>query len=235
MQWIRDVRNYFASQYTDQNFVIDKTGVRTIEMVGACFLADEPTIFGTVNEDYVRRELDWYKSMSLNVYDIPGGPPKIWEHVSDNDGNINSNYGWCVWSDENHRQYWKVYHELLLNPNSRRAVMIYTRPTMHEDYCTNGMSDFMCTNTVQYLIRDNCLVAVVQMRSNDIWAGYRNDYAWQNHVVKLLAAALGIDETKIVWQVGSLHCYERDFYLIDHYVKTFEISISKKQYEEQNA
>ena len=92
--------------------------------------------------------------------------------------------------------------------------MIYTRPTMWTDYIVDGMSDFMCTNAVQYMIRDNELVAVVQMRSNDVVFGYRNDFAWQNHVVKLLAAALGIEKTKIIWHVGSLHVYERHFNLV---------------------
>jgi thymidylate synthase len=49
------------------------------------------------------------------------------------------------------------------------------------------------------------------MRSNDVVFGYRNDFAWQDHVVKLLAAALGIEQTKIIWHVGNLHVYERHF------------------------
>lgn len=92
--------------------------------------------------------------------------------------------------------------------------MIYTRPNMWLDYNHNGRSDFMCTNTVQYMIRDGVLIAVVQMRSNDVVFGYRNDFAWQNHVVKLLGTALGITETKIIWHVGNLHVYERHFNLV---------------------
>ena len=97
-------------------------------------------------------------------------------------------------------------------PNSRRAVMIYTRPTMWEDYKRDGMSDFMCTNTVQYMIRNEQLVAIVQMRSNDVVFGYRNDYAWQKHVADTLTADLGLTkEPKIIWHVGNLHVYERHF------------------------
>jgi len=89
--------------------------------------------------------------------------------------------------------------------------MIYTRPTMWYDYNFNGMSDFMCTNAVQYMIRDGELIAIVQMRSNDVVFGYRNDYAWQKHVIDKLAAELNIIGTKIIWHVGSLHVYERHF------------------------
>lgn len=211
---VEHIREYFIQELKSERFVTDKTGVKTIEMIGATFEADEPTIFGKVNQDYVDRELAWYKSKSLSVYDIPAPVPEIWKQVADENGYINSNYGWCIWSDDNYGQYWKVLNELRENPNSRRAVMIYTRPTMWYDYNFNGMSDFMCTNAVQYMIRDDELIAVVQMRSNDVVFGYRNDYAWQDHVVKLLGAALGISKTKIIWHVGNLHVYERHFDMV---------------------
>ncbi len=211
---VEHIREYFIQELKSERFVTDKTGVKTIEMIGATFEADEPTIFGKVNQDYVDRELAWYKSKSLSVYDIPAPVPEIWKQVADENGYINSNYGWCIWSDDNYGQYWKVLNELRENPNSRRAVMIYTRPTMWYDYNFNGMSDFMCTNAVQYMIREDTLVAVVQMRSNDVVFGYRNDYAWQDHVVKLLGAALGITKTKVIWHVGNLHVYERHFDMV---------------------
>jgi thymidylate synthase len=209
---VEDIRQHFIGELMDSNFVTDKTGVKTIEMIGATFEADEPTIFGEVNDEYVERELEWYRSMSLFVEDIPGKTPAIWQQVASKHGKINSNYGWAIWHSKNYCQYENVLHELMNFPNSRRAVMIYTRPSMWDDYNENGMSDFMCTNAVQYMIRDGQLVAVVQMRSNDVVFGYRNDYAWQRYVADQLTKALGLDvEPKIIWHVGSLHVYERHF------------------------
>ena len=209
---VEDIRQHFIGELMDSNFVIDKTGVKTIEMIGATFEADEPTIFGEVNDEYVERELEWYRSMSLFVEDIPGKTPAIWQQVASKHGKINSNYGWAIWHSKNYCQYENVLHELMNFPNSRRAVMIYTRPSMWDDYNENGMSDFTCTNAVQYMIRDGQLVAVVQMRSNDVVFGYRNDYAWQRYVADQLTKALGLDvEPKIIWHVGSLHVYERHF------------------------
>jgi len=229
---VKNIRNYFAYLLASEQFVIDKTGVKMLEIPSASFVADESMIFGSPNDDYIRRELEWYKSKSLSVYDIPDGPPTIWKNVADKDGIINSNYGWCVWSEENNNQYNKVLAELKTAPNSRRAIMIYTRPTMWDDYNKNGMSDFMCTNAVQYLIRNNQVHSIVQMRSNDIWAGYRNDYAWQVYVLKSLANDLNIESGNIYWNVGSLHCYEKDMYLVDWFQKHGEISVSKKEYRE---
>lgn len=222
-----DIREAIASAYKQNRFTIDKTGVKTIEIIGASFIADEPSIFGKVNEEYVQRELNWYCSQSLYVKDIGDPVPKIWEAVSSSEGKINSNYGYLIYSSDNGFQFENVLKELISNKESRRAVMIYTRPSMHIDYNDDGMSDFICTNAVQYMIRDGALHTVVQMRSNDAWAGYRNDYAWQQYVSSSLLKRYNescedpseeIVLGDMTWQVGSLHVYSRQFYLIEDYI-----------------
>lgn len=218
---VSNIRNIFKEKLKMGDFVTDKTGVKTVEIINAAFFANEPSIFGTVNHDYVERELEWYKSMSLNVNDIPGGPPEIWKMVANPNGYINSNYGWCIYSQQNGNQYENVLNELIKNPLSRRATMIYNRPTMHEDYNKGGMSDFMCTNAVQYLIRNNKVNALVYMRSNDAVFGYKNDYAWQKHVLEQLVTDLRnewletLEIGDIYWNVASLHVYERHFKFIN--------------------
>lgn len=229
---VQGIRDEFVQLLKCEDYVTDKGGGLVLELTGATFNANEPLIFGEVNNEYVERELKWYESMSLNVQDIPGGPPKVWEAVASKEGKINSNYGWMIWNADNHLQYWNVLLELKKNPTSRRAVMIYTRPSIWREYDHNGMSDFICTNTVQYFIRNNYLDVVVQMRSNDVWAGYRNDYAWQRHVQQRLAKELGVDVGCIVWQVGSLHVYEKNFYLVDYYDKTGKTQVTKATYRE---
>jgi thymidylate synthase len=214
MLTIDNIRQEFKDLLAAGTTVEDKTGVKVLEITPAWFLADQPTIFGTVNEDYVRRELAWYDSQSLNVKDIPGGTPEIWLQVADDMGRINSNYGWCIYSQENWRQYYSVLKELRTQPTSRRAVMIYTRPSMWHDYNKLGRSDFMCTNAVQYTIRNNLLHAHIQMRSNDAVFGYKNDYAWQAEVLRRLAADLEIETGNIYWCASSLHIYERHWNLI---------------------
>lgn len=235
---VESIRNEFALRYRTRQFVTDKNGGQVLEIINACFVADEPLIFGAVNEDYVARELAWYNSLSLNVNDIPGETPAIWKQVADKDGFINSNYGWCIFSKENGYQFKNVVDELTKNPDSRRAVMIYTRPNMWTDYNFNGRSDFMCTNDVQYILRDNKINAIIQMRSNDGWAGYRNDYAWQHWVLDQVVGTVNMQTKKqyemgtIYWNVGSLHVYDRQFYLVDHYMQTGETSITKDKYVE---
>lgn len=197
----------------------------TLEILGASFVASAPTIFGIPNYDYISRELKWYMSESLNVNDIPEGAPAIWKQVSDEDGFINSNYGYLLYSDENHRQFDQAAEHLIQDQNSRRAVAVYTRPTIHNEWNVNGMSDFICTNAVHYLIRDGVLDVIVQMRSNDAIFGYRNDYAWQRfaqaHMVEVLNShGISVLPGRLFWQVASLHIYERHFHLVDEFMQT---------------
>ncbi len=208
-------------------------GVKTLELAPVHFLADDEKIFGKVNHEYVQAELDWYLSQSLFVSDIPGGPPKIWTDIADKDGRINSNYGWMIFSEENGNQYANVLAELRKDLSSRRGVMIYIRPSMHTDHTANGMRDFVCTTHAQYLVRDKELVTHVSMRSNDAVFGYRNDYHWQKYVSDKLADDLGIPRGPIIWTAGSLHFYERHFYMVDAYVRDGSIDITPTQYIEK--
>ena len=91
------------------------------------------------------------------------------------------------------------------------------------EYEEDGKNDFICTNAVTYYIRDGELHAVVQMRSNDVVFGYKNDYAWQLHVLEELVHDYNscktdtYEEVKpgdITWQVQNLHVYERHFHLV---------------------
>jgi len=97
--------------------------------------------------------------------------------------------------------------------------MIYTRPTMQIEYNVNGMSDFMCTNNVQALIRNNKLVYIINQRSCDAIFGFKNDLFWHKYVQRQLVDELSIDYPglemgEVQYQFGSLHVYERHFDLI---------------------
>ena len=220
---ISDVRNLFKSKLLNEVFTIDKTGQKTIEWIGASFIADEPAIFGTPSQTYIDKELQWYKSQITNVNAIGGKVPEAWQYAANDYGEINSNYGQIIYSDKYYHQYGRVLDELLENPDGRRASMIYNRPSIWEEYNENGKNDFICTNAVTYYIRDDKLHCVVQMRSNDVVFGYKNDYAWQLYVLEVLVEDYNqcknesiepISCGDIIWQVQNLHVYERHFDLV---------------------
>ena len=222
---VDSIRYSLATMYEHKHFIEDKSGCKTLEIIGASFPADEDSVLGTPNKDYIKRELEWYESQSLFVQDIPGDTPKIWKECASNLGVINSNYGYLIFSEDNVSQYQNVLQELGENPNSRRAIMIYTRPQIWLDYYIDGMSDFICTNSVQYFIRNGELWVDVCMRSNDIVFGYNNDLAWQKYVQEKLIDDLETDtgtrygKGEILWHVGSFHLYERHFPLLEEWMK----------------
>ncbi len=227
---VADIRQYFINELESERFVTDRSGGKTIEFLGASFIADEPAIFGTVNQEYVDAEIKWYNSRSTNVNDIGEKVPEAWKLAANKYGEINSNYGHLIFSEKFHYQYNNAVNELIGNPDSRRAIMVYNRPSIWLDYNEQGKNDMICTNAVTYYIRNNMLHAVVQMRSNDALWGYKNDRAWAKYVLESLVLDYNIHMFRlpraqrvnykeviagnIYWQVQSLHIYDRHFHLV---------------------
>ncbi len=215
-----DIRNEFNRLYKDGIFREGRYG-KTIEIQNAHFLADSDSIIRKPNYEYANREIEWYKSQSLFVKDIPGEVPKIWQMCADKDGKINSNYGWCIWSKENGNQLDYCIKRLIDDPHTREACMIYNRPSMQVDCNLNGMHDFMCTYSTQVFlneVRSNIyqLDYTVFMRSCDAVYGYCNDYLWAQHVQSLMVDLLNKEGLNVIlgdmiWNAGSLHVYERHF------------------------
>lgn len=188
----------------------------TIEIIGASFLADEDSIFGTPNNEYIESEIEWYNSCSTNIQDLLYYPmPIAWEKTANHHGEVNSNYGKLIFADKYYNQYNNVKEELKNNPDSRRAVMIYTRPSIWNEYKEDGKNDFICTNAVSYNRKGKFINAVVQMRSNDAVYGYKNDFAWQKYVLEKLCKDLDYQVGQIYWQVQNLHIYEKHYKFLE--------------------
>lgn len=213
---VADIRDEFARQFSNLR---DGDETSMLEILGASFVADEDIIFGKEDKDYIQRELEWYGTESLNIKDIKGKIPQIWQEVADPRGEINSNYGFLLWSRHNGNQLRNVLTTLREDPKSRRAVAIYTRPSMHSDWNAGGMKDFICTNAVQYQIRDEKIHCTVQMRSNDAVFGFKNDLAWQKHILtNVFEYEFQLDAAPITWQVGNLHVYPRHRKFVKEYL-----------------
>jgi thymidylate synthase len=231
---VSTVRDWLATLYFEGTFTNGLT--KTVELNGIQFLADEPAFFGRPNQEYIERELKWYLDHSLDVNKFPKPVPEIWKQVADPEGQINSNYGYLVFSEENHLQFQFAVQQLKQDPNTRRAVIQFNRPEMTKDYCKNGKNDYVCTYCYQFFIRDGFLDMLVYMRSNDAIFGYPNDFAWAQYVLGRVYTALAAEKLgknikcgKIIWSAGSLHVYERHFYLMDYYMATGSWDVDKKE------
>jgi len=220
----------FVKKINNGEFVIDKTGVKTVEILGLRMELDPNQkmldFFGIrkTPQQYVEQEIAWYDSQDLSVKDI-GQHAKIWLNVCSKDDKqlVNSNYGYLVYSEANGNQFVNVKNELQKNPFSRRALMIYNRPSMHVDYCINGMSDFVCTLGQQFFIRDNKLISIVEMRSSDMMYGFFSDFPWFATVQERLLTSLKetnneLDMGQLIWISNSGHLYERHFDMVQNIV-----------------
>lgn len=208
----------------NENFVKDKSGVNLVEIINFSATLDPrqkiiefPGVRKTP-EEYVKREIEWYESQDLSVEEI-SKHAKIWANVADKDGRINSNYGWLIWSKENGEQYENAIAELISFPTSRKGIMIYTRPSMWTEWNKDGMSDFICTISSQYFIRNNKLINIVNMRSNDFIFGFFNDFYWQSYVYdkvynRLVQFHEDLEYGEIIWNANSMHVYERHFEML---------------------
>ena len=215
-----DIRDELKRLYKEGIFREGKYG-KTVEIQNAHFLADKDWIIREPNYDYAKREIEWYESQSLYVKDIPGDTPKIWQACADKDGKINSNYGWCIFSDENGSQYDHCLNRLLDDHHTREACMIYTRPSMQVDCNSNGMHDFMCTYATQVSLNEVSnnkykLDYTVFQRSCDACFGYNNDNIWHRYVMRKLVDELNKHSMNVIlgdmtYNCGSLHVYERHF------------------------
>ncbi len=175
---------------------------------------------------YAKKEIEWYDSCDLSVDNI-SKHASMWKEVASKSGTVNSNYGWCIYSDENQNQYHHALEELKSNKNSRRSVMIYNRPSMQIEWNKDGMNDFICTFSTQHFVRNNKLEYIVYMRSNDAIFGFFNDFYWHCEVYKRMFNDLkqtysNLEYGNIHWNSGSFHLYERHF------------DILKKLFEDQS-
>ena len=217
MDTIESIREIFRDKFQRKAFADNGT----LEIIACQFIANEPSIFGSPDCGYIAREMQWYESQSTNVTKMIPPIPRIWQKISSPHGQVNSNYGNLIYSTACGSQYQKCLQELNRNTETRRAVMIYLNPHMHDMAIQNGMNDFVCTYAVQFLIRERQLYCLVNMRSSDAIFGYKNDRHWHHYIHRQLLDDLkqksinqDIELGPIIWNAGSFHMYPQHFKLI---------------------
>lgn len=106
-----------------------------------------------------------------------------------------------------------VIEELKRSPSSRRAVItVRTEEDM-------GSEDPACLQHLQYFIRDGRLHCKLLFRSNDACkAAFMNAFALIL-LQKRIADELGVAMGSYTHRANSFHCYEKDFDMLEGYVK----------------
>ena len=154
-------------------------------------------------EDYAEAEWQWYLSEDRNVSklgEIYGKVPEIWKRMADQNGHVNSNYGW-QWKRND--QIDMVVQMLKQNPDTRQAcISIYDGKEI-SDYAF----DTPCTYAIQFTIVHGRLDMCVTMRSNDLWYGFCNDQYQFSKLQDLMAFRLDIETGVYYHFAHNMHLY----------------------------
>ena len=155
------------------------------------------------NHNYAEYEWEWYLSESQNAEEI-SKHAKIWKSCMDENGNVNSNYGY-QWSRGNQLDY--VINELKANPNSRRAaISIYDAKESHL-----YKKDTPCTYSIWFSINGSKLNMSVMMRSNDLVFGFCNDQYCFSNLQRIIAYRLNIEIGTYYHFANNIHIYKRHY------------------------
>ena len=165
---------------------------------------------------YFVAETLWYLNADDSTEWISYYAP-FWSNISDNNKTANSAYGARIFKTHprigngNIVQWDYVKEELRKDPDSRRAVIHIRTPS---DSILES-KDVPCTLSLQFFIRENKLHLHVSMRSSDIILGLAYDVPAFTTIQEILANELGVELGEYVHTSNSLHCYERDFQMLD--------------------
>jgi thymidylate synthase len=156
-------------------------------------------------ESYAKVEWDWYLSQDRSAKEI-AKVASIWNNHMDENGNVNSNYGW-QWGRNDQLEY--VIRELQMDRYSRRALITIYDAKEHQEYS----KDTPCTLNVQFYFKPNSekLHMTVIMRSNDLWFGFCNDAYCFLNLHKMVCERLEVEQGFYTHFAQNLHLYKRHF------------------------
>ena len=153
--------------------------------------------------DYAEAEWQWYLSGDPNIKKLGqlyGKIPPIWERMADSKGNVNSNYGWQMYRND---QLDYVIAKLRNEKDTRHAAISIYDCKEHKNY----RKDTPCTYAIQFTIYNYVLNMSVLMRSNDLWYGFCNDQYCFSMIQKLVADELNMEVGEYYHYAHNLHLY----------------------------
>jgi thymidylate synthase len=186
----------------------DRNGTKTMHNVLIELRRPESNVITTKwrrwNLDYAMYEFQWYLSGNPNAEQI-SKRAKIWANMMDEQGNVNSNYGY-QWKRNN--QLDKVIDMLKNDPLTRRASISLYDGKEIDQY----KKDTICTYAINFYIDvDDRLSMQVMMRSNDLVYGFCNDQYCFSELQIIVAKELERKVGKYYHYVCNMHIYERHY------------------------
>ena len=158
--------------------------------------------------DYAEAEWQWYLTGLPNIKmlgEIYGKVPEIWKRMANDEGYVNSNYGY-QW--QRNDQLDKVIELLKSNPRTRQATISIYDGKEIDKY----EFDTPCTYAIQFTIQAQHLNMCVTMRSNDLWYGFCNDQYCFSKLQELVAVETGL-------LIGNYYHFAHNLHLYDNIIE----------------
>jgi thymidylate synthase len=212
-----EVQHWVLSSLLDHGSPVTSRGMPTLELFPASFALASPRRRCITNPE--RRwnlplalgEFCWHATGSDALDFIEYYAPR-WKEFSDGETIRGSCYGHRIFDgkDGQTSQWDRLVRLLRTERHSRRAVLQLFDSQSGLDA---ESKDVPCTCSVQFMIRNDRLHAIVYMRSNDAIWGLPYDVFLFTMLQELLSLELGVELGTYSHLVGSLHLYKRHFEL----------------------
>ena len=191
------------------DYGLDYNGTKAVFNLG--FIIENPldnhikTTWRKWKADYAEYEWQWYLSGNPNADEI-AKKAKIWSLMQDENGNVNSNYGY-QWQRGD--QLNKVIELIRDDPFTRKASISLYDGKEIDKY----KKDTICTHAINFQVVDDKLNMSVMMRSNDLVYGFCNDQYCFSLLQKLVSEETGYDVGTYFHFTNNMHIYERHYNL----------------------
>ena len=107
-----------------------------------------------------------------------------------------------------------ILSELTRNPLTRRAVM-----NIRDFEVDSKNADPACMQSIQFFIREDKLHMKVMFRSNDLPEAFFFNAFGLIKLQEKVAALLAVDVGTYTHRSNSMHCYEKDFAMLERFVE----------------
>jgi len=161
---------------------------------------------------------------------------------------VNSNYWFLVFQEKSANNWYNTQFEWALNSllkdkDSRQAIIHYNIPRHQHDW----VKDFVCTMYNQFVIRNNKLIWMSYMRSNDAFFWMTFDVVWfslvqQSLYLELKKTYKDLELGQLYYNASSFHIYENFFEKAEEIVNwewetedySFELTVPLSNYTKLN-
>jgi len=209
--------------YNNPEHISSPRSWETREALGAFIVINNPydrlvnNVHRKISLKYLIGEWLWDERGSNSLSEI-NYYAKFWNSISDDKKTANSAYGHRILGINKFVivNQWKwVKQQIIKDKETRRAVIFIGLPSDMK----NKTKDFPCTISLQFLIRDNRLHLICNMRSNDLVLGFTYDVATvtlyqEKMLLELRKYYPKLNMGKYFHVAGSLHIYKKHYEMI---------------------